>query len=251
MCLIVFSWRADPAYRLLLAANRDELHKRPTQDAHWWPDRKNLLAGRDLQAGGTWLAIAKNGRFATVTNYREQRPSSSYPASRGALVIDFVTSAQTPIDFANGVNGERYAGFNLLVSDGDTLVYFSNRGDPPRTLEPGIYGLANASLDTPWPKLLRSRERLASLIEQGRANDTELMRILADRQPADVSDIDAGDLPFALARAVSAPFIVSDSYGTRCSTVVSWRETGEVRFTERRFDASATQTGESIFRFSV
>ena len=251
MCLIVFAWRADPAHRLLLAANRDELHARPTQDARWWPDKPDVLAGRDLQAGGTWLAIGRHGRFATVTNYREQQPPGNFPDSRGALVTDFMNSDETPIEFARRVSGDRFAGFNLLISDGDTMVYFSNRGDAPVSIEPGVYGLANASLDTPWPKLLRSRERLSRLVDAGDANETALMRILADREPADVKDIESGDVPFALARAISAPFIVSETYGTRCSTVITWQESGKVRFTERRFDATATQTGESVFRFSV
>ena len=164
MCLIVFAWRAAPERRLLLAANRDEQHSRPSQDAHWWPDNPSILAGRDLQAGGTWLGVSKSGRFATVTNYREQQAPRRNALSRGALVTDFLDAEDDPLSFANAVAGDRYAGFNLLTTDGDQLVYFSNRGDDPVVLEPGVYGLANASLDTPWPKLTRSRERLAALI---------------------------------------------------------------------------------------
>jgi len=251
MCLIVFSWCNDPEYRLLLAANRDELHRRPTQDAHWWPDRPNVLAGRDLQAGGSWLGVGRNGRFATVTNYREQQNTSVYPLSRGALVSDFLAASDDPLTFARQLDGSRYAGFNLLLSDGNELVYLSNRGDGPSVLEPGVYGLANASLNSPWPKLLRSRSRLDELIRAGRANETELLRVLADREPASVDEVDAGELPFELARALSAPFIVSPKYGTRCSTVLSWQEPGTIRFTERRFDAAAQQTGESVFSFNL
>ncbi|MBT8079431.1 MAG: NRDE family protein [Gammaproteobacteria bacterium] len=249
MCLIVFAWQATPDKRLLLAANRDELHARPTREAHWWPDRPDCLAGRDLQAGGSWLAIGRGGRFATVTNYSEQQDRRSWPASRGLLVTDFLDSAATPFDFARSLAGDRYAGFNLLLSDGAELVYVSNRGDAPVRLEPGIYGLANASLDAPWPKLLRSRDCLAGLVAAGQANETALMRLLADRQPAAAAEIDGTGLPFALARAVSAPFIVTPEYGTRCSTVIDWNHAGSVRFVERRFDASATQTGESAFSF--
>jgi len=251
MCLIIFAWRNDPEYRLLLAANRDELHRRPTQDAHWWPDRQDVLAGRDLQAGGTWLGVGRNGRFATVTNYREQQNASVYPLSRGALVSDFLAARNDPLTFAEQLDGSRYAGFNLLLSDGNDLVYLSNRGDGPTVLEPGVYGLANASLDSPWPKLLRSRSRLDELIKAGGANETELLRVLADREPASVNEVDAGGLPFELARALTAPFIVSPEYGTRCSTVLSWPESGRIRFTERRFDAGAQQTGESEFRFNT
>ena len=251
MCLIVFAWRADPEYRLLLAANRDEFYERPTQDAHWWPDKPFILGGRDLQAGGTWLALSKSGRFATVTNYRENQSTRGNLLSRGALVSDFISSDNDPLAFANGVAANRYAGFNLLLTDGDDLLYFSNRGDTPTALEPGVYGLANASLDTPWPKLLRSRDRLADLLRAGRANETEMMRILASRETAPVDELDTDHLPFELARAVSAPFIVSPNYGTRCSTVLTWRESGMIRFAERRFDSSGEQTGESIFSLNA
>lgn len=251
MCLIVFAWRAEPDRRLLLAANRDEQHSRPSQDAHWWPDNPSILAGRDLQAGGTWLGVSKNGRFATVTNYREQQAPRRNALSRGALVTDFINAEADPLSFANAVAGDRYAGFNLLTTDGNELVYFSNRGDNPVVLEPGIYGLANASLDTPWPKLTRSRERLASLTREDQANETALMRILADRQSAPVSEIETGELPFELARAVTAPFIVSRDYGTRCSTVLNWGDAGRIRFTERRFNATGQQTGESVFKLAV
>ncbi len=251
MCLIVFAWRSNAEHRLLLAANRDELHKRPSQDAHWWADDPTILAGRDLQAGGTWLAISKAGRFATVTNYRENQTPRRKQLSRGALVTDFITSGSDPLSFAQGIDADRYAGFNLLTSDGKDLVYSSNRGDEPIALEPGVYGLANASLDTPWPKLLRSRDRLAELVENGRANETEMMRILADRQTAPLDELDTEHLPFELARAVSAPFIVAPEYGTRCSTVLTWNESGKIRFAERRFDASGEQTGESVFSLNV
>ena len=152
MCLVVFGWQAHPDYRLILAGNRDESHRRPTQDAHWWPDDQSILAGRDLQAGGTWLGVNKSGRFATVTNFREG------PRSHG-----------------------QYAGFSLLVSDGNTMSYLSNRDDLESDLIPGVYGLSNASLDTPWPKVLRARSGLESLLNSNTANETELMRLLSDR----------------------------------------------------------------------
>ena len=251
MCLIVFAWRADPEHRLILAANRDELHARPSQDAHWWPDNPAILGGRDLQAGGTWLAVSKDGRFATVTNYRENRSPHGKLLSRGALVTGFIDSGDSPLSFAHGISAARYAGFNLLACDGEELVYSSNRGDAPVSLAPGVYGLANESLDTPWPKLLRSRQRLADALDAGVANETEMMRILADREPAPVDDINADRLPFELARAVSAPFIIAGDYGTRCSTVLSWSEAGKIRFSERRFDSSGEQTGESTFQLEV
>lgn len=251
MCLIVFAWEAHPEYRLVLAANRDEFHNRPARNLDWWPDQPELLAGRDLQAGGTWLAASRNGRFATVTNYREGQPKKADLKSRGDLVTDFVSGATSPEIFLDGIDDQQYAGFSLLAATNDELWYVSNRGDGPRKLEPGIYGLSNASLDTPWSKLTRSRDALATLIASGDISGTTLMRVLSDRTPAPVADIDNDELPFELARAVTAPFIVAPDYGTRCTTAVTWRTDGNVAVTERRFDAGGEQSGESTVRFAV
>lgn len=249
MCLVVFGWQTHPDYRLILAGNRDESHRRPTQDAHWWPDDPSILAGRDLQAGGTWLGVSKSGRFATVTNFREGPRSQAGFESRGALVTDFVTGSQSPQDFESSISNGQYAGFSLLVSDGNAMSYLSNRDDLESDLSPGVYGLSNASLDTPWPKVLRSRSGLESLLSSNTANETELMRLLSDRTPASVDQISNEDLPFETARAVTAPFIVAPEYGTRSTTTVLWGTDGVIEFCERRFDTSGKSTGESRFRF--
>lgn len=252
MCLIVFAWKQHPAYRLILAANRDEFHARPTQDAHWWPDRPNILAGRDLQAGGTWLALSRTGRFATVTNYREQAFTKAHHNSRGELVTDFVNSDKSPAAFSRNIDGPNYAGFNLISADlrekTSAVSYVSNRDDPVAELDAGVYGLSNASLDTPWVKLTRSKERLSGLIADDNVNETSLMRLLADRDIAR-EDADTEYLPIKQARAITAPFIVTEDYGTRCSSILLWRNSGEVEFVERRFDASGDQTGQSRFTF--
>ena len=222
MCLITFAWDAHPDYRLVLAANRDEMHSRPSQDMHWWPDRPDVLAGRDLLAGGTWLAVSKAGRFATVTNYREGGQKKAGLDSRGDLVTGYVIGSDSPESYVSGIDGERYAGFNLLAADQTGLWYVSNRGDGPIRLAPGVYGLSNASLDTPWAKLVRTRDALADFISEGGVDETQLMRLLSDRSVAPVAEIEQGDLSFELARAVTAPFIVTDQYGTRCTTVLTW-----------------------------
>jgi len=149
------------------------------------------------------------------------------------------------------LHGEDFAGFNLLAADGEDLFYVSNRGDEPALLSPGIYGLSNASLDTPWPKLLRSRDALQALIDSGNSNETELMRLMADRRMAKTPDADTEPLPFHLARALTAPFIVSPEYGTRCTTVLLWSLTGKITLCERRFDPAGNATGESRFSFEV
>jgi uncharacterized protein with NRDE domain len=251
MCLVALAWQVHPRYRLILAANRDESHQRPTQDAHWWPDNKMILAGRDLQAGGTWLAVSKPGRFATVTNFREGQRQKARFESRGKLVSRFVSGSQSVEEFESSIANESYDGFSLLLSDGQSLSYLSNRDDLESNLGPGIYGLSNASLDTPWSKVIRAKAALESLIENNAVNESELMRLLADRTPAAAADITTGDLPFEIARALSAPFIVAPEYGTRSSSTVLWGGDGMLEFCERRFDHSGQTTGDSRFRFQV
>lgn len=251
MCLIVFAWQRHPRYRLILAGNRDEAHRRPAEPMHWWPDAPQLLAGRDLQAGGTWLAIGRNGRFATVTNYREAVHAKPRPKSRGELVTAFVNGRETPAAFSAGIAADRYAGFSLLSSDGERFHYTSNRDHDDRDLDPGIHGLSNATLDTPWPKLKRCRAGLERLVDDDRATPTTLFELLGDTRPAPVAEIDDGELPFEMARAVSAPFIRTEGYGTRCTTALLVDYDGNALVAERRFDERGRKSGESEFRFTV
>lgn len=251
MCLITFAWQAHPEYRLILAANRDEFHQRPARELHWWPDRPDILGGRDLQAGGTWLAAGRTGRFATVTNYRESTSRTAHERSRGELVSNFVSAELSPHRYAESIEGERYAGFSLLLADADTLFYASNRDELRGPVEPGVHGLSNASLNTPWPKLVRTRNLLSDMIDAGNISESALFRLLADRETTPAAEIEAGALPFALARALTAPFIVTPDYGTRCTNVLLWSHDGEITLAERRFDADGVKTGESRFRFAA
>ena len=250
MCLVVFAWKSHPDYKLILAANRDEFHARPSQAAHWWPDQPHILAGRDLQAGGTWLAAARSGRFATVTNYREQQKTRGGLRSRGEIATNFVSADVDPLSFVASIAGENYAGVSVLAADRENICFTSNRGDEPVSLAPGIYGLSNASLDTPWSKLVRTKKALTALIEADKVNSTELLRLLADRTPAPSSEVASGDLPFKLERALTAPFIVADTYGTRCSTTLMFANDCLVDFCERRFTPDGTTSGDSNFSFS-
>lgn len=249
MCLVVVAFRAGPGLPLLVAANRDEFHARPTQGADWWPDSPDIVGGRDLQAGGTWLAIHRNGRFATVTNYRGAQQKDPSLRSRGHLVSDFLSGDQAPLDYLRGIEPDDYAGFNLLVADATQLAYLSNRGGGMRELSAGIYGLSNATLDEPWEKVERSKSRLKELLAAGRSNDTHLLRLLADRDKGPVDEVESEHLPFTLAHALTAPFIVTPDYGTRCSTIVRTAEEGRWHLLERRFDAGGNTTGESRFSF--
>ncbi len=251
MCLVVFAWKMHPEYRLVLAANRDEFHKRPAQELHWWPDYPDILAGRDLQAGGTWLAVSKPGRFATVTNYREQLSSRSGLRSRGEIITNFVGSKAPAGNFVASLENDNYAGFSLLAADRNELWYVSNRGDEAVQLAPGVYGLSNASLDTPWTKLVRTRDALRNLAGSGEVDETTLLRIMADRTPAPSADVEAGNLPFVLAKALTAPHIVSAEYGTRCSTALTWSEQEKITVCERRFDAAGTASGDSRYSFAA
>lgn len=251
MCLVIFAWKTHPDYRLVLAANRDEFHQRPSQELDWWPDQPDVLAGRDLQAGGTWLATARPGRFATVTNYREQQNPESGLRSRGELVTNFVNSDATCVEFSQSIRGNRYAGFSLLSADKNVMCYVSNRGDALTELEPGVYGLSNASLNTPWPKLLRTRDALSGLIAADDVNETSLLRLMADREPAAAADIESDNLPFELARAITAPFIRTAEYGTRCTSTLLWDYNENIALTEKRFDSSGTASGESRYSFSA
>lgn len=251
MCLIVFSWHAHPVYRFILAANRDEYYARPARDAHWWPDRQDVLAGRDLQAGGTWLGVSRKGRFATVTNYHEMQRSTGRLRSRGEIVSSFIGGDASANEFVSSIEGSSYAGYSLLAADRLQIVYSSNRSGEPSVLDPGVYGLSNADLDTAWPKLIRSRDALKRLVDDNTVDETSLMRLLADRTPAPLDEIDNSQLPFPLARALSAPFIISGEYGTRCSTSLLWSYDDDVEFCERNFDSSGELVGIRRFRFRI
>jgi uncharacterized protein with NRDE domain len=258
MCLIALAWQAHPRYRLVLGANRDEFHDRPAAALGWWHDQPAVLGGRDLQAGGSWLAFGRTGRLAMVTNYREDLQPQAGVRSRGELVAGFVTGSGSPEQFARTLEGSNYAGFSVLAASfagrGDSLAYVSNRGDSARTLPPGIYGLSNASLDTPWPKVLRSKARLATLLEAPVVNPAALLDLLADREPGsddDIADVIADDLPPQALRAIAAPFVVMHEYGTRCSTVVLVEASGHVMVVERRFDRAGEPSGESQIEFDL
>jgi uncharacterized protein with NRDE domain len=251
MCLLVIAFRRHERLPLIVAGNRDEFHGRPAQDAHWWPDHPDVLGGRDLQAGGTWLAVHRNGRFATVTNYRDARKERAGLKSRGHLITGFLNGGESPLDYLKGIDGDDYAGFNLLVADPNAAAYLSNRGAAMRELPPGIYGLSNATLDEPWTKVTRSKASLKTLLDEDKVNATNLLRLLDDRDRASSDAVQANGLSFSMAHALTAPFIVLPEYGTRCSTVLTVSEEGGVHFVERRFNASGHSTGESSFAFDL
>jgi uncharacterized protein with NRDE domain len=251
MCLVVVGWQQHPDFPLIVAGNRDEFHSRPTKEAHWWPDKPDIVGGRDLQAAGTWLALHRNGRFATVTNYRDAELPAGNMRSRGHLVTGFLEASDEPLEYLTRIDGTAYAGFNLLVSDGETLAWLSNRGEGARILPPGVYGLSNALLDSPWHKVIRTKAALEQLIHKNKLNETELLRLLNDRAKAPVDEVVADRLPFATAHSISAPFIVLPDYGTRSSSIALCNSAGSWKFHERRFDPGGKTIGDSSIRFDA
>jgi uncharacterized protein with NRDE domain len=251
MCLVLIAWRQHDAYPLIIAGNRDEFHARPTERLHWWSDHDLILGGRDLQAGGTWLAASRSGRFATITNYRDAVPPDGAHRSRGELVVEFVDGMSSPIDCANAIEQEAYAGFNLFVCDGKTLAYVSNRDGQPRELEPGLYGVANAGLDAPWHKTLVSKEHMRAILDGGTLDAQALIDMLGNRERGPAGDVSTNGLDFELAHALTAPFVVQPEYGTRTSTVVLLSEGGKVDVVERRFLTDGSVRGETHESYQV
>lgn len=242
MCLIVVGWRAHPDYPLVVAANRDEFHSRPTAAAARWADTPAIVGGIDLEAGGSWLGIADSGRFAAVTNVREPGMAKG-ERSRGELTRGFLRSALPAADYAGQIDGGRYSGFNLLLSDGETLVYCSNRDGAPRALPPGVYGLSNHRLDSPWPKLVKARQRFADALA-GLPGENAFFDLLADRSIVADADLPQTGVALDWERRLSAVFVQSENYGTRASTVVWRRADGALRLHEQSFgpDGRALQS---------
>ncbi len=252
MCLLVLAWRTHPRYSLVVAANRDEFHARPASPLAPWPDTAAVVGGRDLQAGGTWFAVGSAQRVGIVTNFREFGRQRRSAPSRGGLIPAYLAGTLSPGDFLQGLESDApgYSGFNLLLADRNSLWYASNRADQfARELPPGIYGLSNEFLDTPWPKLVRVRAKFERLLQAHSADPeslaTDLFEMLADRETAPPDTLPPGDLTPEWARKLSAPFVLDASYGTRCSTVLTITARGTQRIIERRFDSEGARTGQA------
>ena len=247
MCLILLSWRQRADFPLVLAANRDEFHARPTAAAAFWPEAPQLLAGRDLLGGGTWLGITRAGRWAAVTNIRD--PSIPRPgcASRGVLVRDFLLGDQSPGDYLREVAGhaENYAGFNLLAGDREQLGYFGSREEAPKLLPPGLYGLSNGRLGDRWPKTVGGSAALGALLAVPAPPDPQaLFAILADRSRPPDEQLPATGVGLEWERLLASRFIVSIAYGTRSSTVLRFDGQGGMEFFERSFSPAGTVCAE-------
>jgi uncharacterized protein with NRDE domain len=250
MCLIVVGIGLRPDVPLMLAANRDEFFARPTQAADFWPDAGDVLAGRDLEQGGTWLGLTRSGRLAALTNYREGGRPRTGTHSRGWLVREFLTSDAEPGPYLGGVQeaGDRYDGFNLLVGGREALHYYSNRGGEPTLLSPGVHGLSNHLLDSPWPKVERAKARMAGLTDAPRdALDQRLFELLADDRRAPDDELPQTGVSLEWERVLSSAFIRTDGYGTRSSTVILIGADGQMLFEERSFTPDGAQAEHRRF----
>ncbi len=249
MCLLIFAHRPDADYPLVVAANRDEFHSRPTAPAAFWHGHPRLLAGRDLEQGGTWMGITRDGRFAAVTNFRDPARTAPAPRSRGALTLDFLLGDTSPQSYLDSIapQVDEYAGFNLLLGEPGSLWYASNAGDPTgrrsRDLAPGIYGLSNASLDTPWPKVELGKERLRHLLDGGIPDHEALASVVSDRTLAPSEALQLQGLNGEMDQLLSAQFINAGPYGTRACTTLWITAAGRVSWLERSYNEWGQETG--------
>ena len=258
MCLIAFAWRRHSRYPLVVAANRDEFHQRPTAPASFWSECPEILAGRDLLGRGTWLGMSSRGRFAALTNLRSgheaRRDASSRgraAPSRGLLVSAYLSGTQSPEGYLVEVarRAHRYNGFCLIVGDGVEMGYYCARDPAPSLLAPGIYGLSNARLDEPWPKVEGLKSGLGKVLSGPRWQSGDLMALLGDRSPAPDEDLPDTGVGLEQERIYSSAFVTGAHYGTRSSTVLTVDAGGRVDFTEQSYDPGGRAGSCAHFSF--
>lgn len=243
MCLIVFAWRPDQSQPLILAANRDEFYARPTLPLAQWEESPHIYAGRDLEAGGTWLGVSADGRFAALTNIRDPgKPLGR--RSRGELVAHFLSGTLNIDEYLREVSGRssEYGGFNLLVGDRHSLHFLNATNAKPRQLEAGIYGVSNAGLDTPWPKLVKAKAALTEHLSN--PEPEALFGFLADAESAADAELPNTGVGLATEKLLSSVFIASPNYGTRASTVLIVNADGSRQLVERSFGPYGGRLGE-------
>jgi uncharacterized protein with NRDE domain len=250
MCLILVAWRVHSSYPLVVAANRDEFFLRPTAPAAFWKDMPQILAGRDLEAGGTWMGVTRNGRFAALTNFRDPEQNRGGASSRGGLVANFLAGDEAPQAYLERVaaQGTRYNGYNLLVSDGKTLWWSSNMGGELRQLEPGVYGVSNHLLDTPWPKVGAGKTALAEALEQ-LPDEQALFSLLQDDGIHPDEHLPQTGVPLDWERLLSSAFVKSPDYGTRGSTVFCLNRDGHISFDEQTWLPTGKRGERMRYRF--
>jgi uncharacterized protein with NRDE domain len=253
VCLIALAWKTLGPYRLIVAANRDEYFGRPAAPAGFWDDHPNVLAGRDLEAGGTWLGITLDGRFAALTNYRNPADRKTGAPTRGALVSEFLTGKATPRKYVEEVEkrSAAYSGFSLLVGDAGSMYFLSNRGGRAARVDAGVHGLSNHLLDTPWPKVEKGKARLAALLDRP-FDSGAVFSLLDDTQRAPDGELPSTGVSLELEERLSAIRIPPvGGYGTRCSTVACFGTDGKIEFHERSYDEDGSVSGTVGYRLTL
>jgi len=257
MCLLIFAHQTSTRYPLVVAANRDEFHARPTAVSQFWTDYPELLAGQDLDQGGTWMGVTRGGRFAAITNYRDPSRTAAAPRSRGELPLHYLTGQRDPQTYLQDIAAlaEEYAGFNLLLGDRDGLWYFTNSlpaaERAPLCLPPGIYGLSNARLDTLWPKVDLGKTQLKNLLDSGPPSHDALAVVVSDRGLADLHALRPHGMETEMDQLLSAQFIVTGRYGTRSSTTLWTDSNGLASWRELNFDGMGEIRDVREFEFAL
>ena len=254
MCLILFAAGSHPEFPLIVAANRDEAYARPASQAGFWHDHPNVYGGRDLQHGGTWLGLARSGRFAAITNYRQGQRGAEAPHSRGEITRDFLTGSGDTLDYLKQVEARDsgYHGYSLIAGTAGQLYFHSNRSNGIDAIASGVHGLSNRLLDEPWPKVERGISVLTGLLAAAEHTIIQtLFELLADRAPAPDHLLPSTGISLERERALSASFIAAEAYGTRASTVLLVSTTGEVLYCERLFGPQGRPLGGNEQRFTL
>lgn len=253
MCLIFLSIDQHPEYSLIIAGNRDEFHSRRTASARFWEDAPELLGGRDLEAGGTWLGITRSGRVSLITNYRDLRNLKAAAPSRGHLVSDFLTGSSATPDYLAKIKtkGSEYNGFNLVTGTTNELWYYSNYAEDIRKVSPGLHGLSNHLLDTPWPKVVRGEELIEPILLQKTLDPIQLHEMLYDERRAPDAQLPDTGVGLERERMLSSMFIKSPNYGSRCSTVILVQRNGHVHFSERVYDLKSFTHETRTYEFEI
>jgi uncharacterized protein with NRDE domain len=251
MCLILVAWQAHPDYPLVVAANRDEFFVRPTAAASFWPDNR-ILAGRDLKDGGTWMGVTRSGRFAALTNYRDPERQRDGAVSRGRLVADFLSSDEPPAPWLkeNAARASEYNGFNLIAASRDELAWASNVTGDCQSLAPGVYGLSNHLLDSPWPKVQAARSALGKALA-ALPDHQPLFELLRDDTIHPDDQLPRTGVSLEWERLLSSAFVKAPGYGTRSSTVMLMNRDGTLVFDEQTWLEGGKAGGRGRFRFRL
>jgi uncharacterized protein with NRDE domain len=253
MCLIFISINNHPTYKLIIAANRDEFYNRKTAAADFWEDKPHILGGRDLEACGTWMAMTKTGKIGMITNYRDPQNINPKAPSRGELVSDYLEKDTHGLSYLNLIEpkANEYNGFNLIVGTEDELWYLSNYKKGIEKLKPGLHGLSNHLLETPWPKIIRGKEKLAPLLKEKKIDTKNVFEVLYDSRQAIDENLPNTGIGLERERMLSSMFIKSPNYGSRCSTVVLIDHQNQVQLTERVYDLTSFDYTTRDFNFQL